>query len=41
VKFTVRSDAIRRTIEREGRQALDNLSKYERETKYRFSTFNK
>lgn len=41
VKFTPRDEVIRRTIEREGKQALENLSKYERETKYRFSTFGK
>jgi hypothetical protein len=37
----VRSEEIRRTIEREGRQALENLEKFERETKYQFSTFGK
>ncbi|KAH7379152.1 cytochrome P450 [Phaeosphaeria sp. MPI-PUGE-AT-0046c] len=41
VKFTPRDETIRRTIEREGKQALEDLSKYERETKYRFSTFGK
>lgn len=41
VKFTPRDEVIRRTIEREGKQALENLFKYERETKYRFSTFGK
>jgi len=38
-KFTPRSEGIRKTIEREGKQALEDLRKYERETKYRFSTF--
>jgi hypothetical protein len=41
VQFEVRSEEIRRTIEREGRQALEDLKKFERETKYRFSTFGK
>ncbi|KAH3956449.1 hypothetical protein HBH98_051550 [Parastagonospora nodorum] len=41
VKFMPRSEAIKRTIEREGKQALENLSKYDRETKYRFSTFGR
>jgi hypothetical protein len=41
VQFEVRSEEIRQTIEREGRQALEDLKKFERETKYRFSTFGK
>jgi hypothetical protein len=39
VKFTPRDAVIKRTIEKEGEEALENLAKYERETKYRFSTF--
>lgn len=38
VKFTPRSEVIKRTIGREGKQALENLAKYNRKTKYRFST---
>jgi hypothetical protein len=41
VRFEVRSEEIRQTIEREGREALENLSQYDLETKYRFSTFGK
>jgi hypothetical protein len=41
VRFTPRSEVIKQTIEREGKQALENLSKYNGETKYRFSEFNK
>lgn len=36
-----RSDEIRQTIEREGRQALQDLEQYRGETKYRMSTFYK
>lgn len=34
-----RSEEIRQTIEREGRQALEDLEQYRGETKYRMSTF--
>lgn len=34
-----RSDDIRQTIEREGRQALQGLEQYSGESKYRMSTF--
>ncbi|OAL44114.1 cytochrome protein [Pyrenochaeta sp. DS3sAY3a] len=40
-KFTPRDEEIRRTIVREGEQALRDLAKYERETKYTFGTFYK
>ncbi|RYN46221.1 hypothetical protein AA0114_g8511 [Alternaria tenuissima] len=39
VKFTPRHEEIKQTILREGKQALNDLAKYERETKYTFSTF--
>jgi hypothetical protein len=39
VCFTPRNEEIKRTIIREGEQALKDLRKYERETKYTFSTF--
>ncbi|KAL4947219.1 cytochrome P450 [Aspergillus filifer] len=38
-RITPRSEEIRRTIEREGAQALSDLSKYEGSTKYRMSTY--
>lgn len=38
-KFTPKGEVIRRTVEREGKEALENLAKYEKERKYRFSTF--
>ncbi|KAI9694767.1 MAG: hypothetical protein M1822_000383 [Bathelium mastoideum] len=38
-RFTPRSDEILATIEREGKEALHNLSTYEGETNYRLSTF--
>jgi len=38
-RFTPRSPDIREAIEREGRQALQNLEPYEGETKYRMSQF--
>ncbi|KAL9080413.1 MAG: hypothetical protein Q9157_000798 [Trypethelium eluteriae] len=38
-RFTPRSEEIRATIEREGRQALQDLAEYEGETNYRMSTF--
>ncbi|TFK51547.1 putative cytochrome P450 [Heliocybe sulcata] len=38
-RITPRNEAIRDTIEQEGRQALEDLAKYEGETKYRMSTF--
>ncbi|KAI0536666.1 cytochrome P450 98A3, partial [Xylaria digitata] len=37
--ITPRSDEIRETIEREGREALGKLEQYRGETKYRMSTF--
>ncbi|RYO98326.1 hypothetical protein DL764_007127 [Monosporascus ibericus] len=37
--ITPRSDEIRQTIEREGKQALQELEQYRGETKYRMSTF--
>lgn len=40
-RWTVRSEEIRRTIEREGKQALEELDVYTGETKYRMSTFYK
>ncbi|KAH8732662.1 cytochrome P450 [Phaeosphaeriaceae sp. PMI808] len=39
VKFVPPNDTIRRTIEQEGERALEYLSKYDRDTKYRFSAF--
>jgi hypothetical protein len=41
VKLTPRDGTIRETIEREGKQAREDLAKYERETKYRLSTFSR
>jgi hypothetical protein len=38
-RWTVRSEEIRKTIEREGKQALEELDVYSGETKYRMSTF--
>lgn len=38
-RFTPRSVDIKTTIVREGKQALDDLSPYERETKYKMSDF--
>ena len=38
-RITPRSAEIKETIEREGRQALEELSQYEGESKYRMSTF--
>ncbi|KAI2776230.1 cytochrome P450 [Daldinia loculata] len=37
--ITPRSEEIRQTIEREGKQALEELEQYRGETKYRMSTF--
>ena len=37
--ITPRTEGIRKTIEREGRQALDELEQYRGETQYRMSTF--
>jgi hypothetical protein len=37
--ITPRSDAIRQTIEQEGRQALADLEQYRGESEYRMSTF--
>lgn len=37
--ITPRSEEIRQTIEREGRQALEELSVYEGETQYKMSQF--
>lgn len=39
--ITPRSEEIRQTIEREGQQALSELSTFEGETQYRMSTFYK
>jgi hypothetical protein len=39
VRFTPRNKEIKRTMIREEEQALKDLRKYERETKYTFSTF--
>lgn len=39
VAFEPRDEDIRRTIIREGEQALQDLVQYEGESKYRFSTF--
>lgn len=41
VKITPRSEEIRQTVIREGKQALADLAQYEGETKYRMSTFYK
>lgn len=38
-RWTPRSEEIKNTIEREGRQALQELDQYEGETQYRMSTF--
>lgn len=38
-RITPRSPEIRAAIEREGRQALDDLVQYDGETKYRMSTY--
>lgn len=38
-RFTPRSPEIKETIEREGRQALEELSQFEGESQYRLSTF--
>lgn len=38
-RWTPRSAEIKNTIEREGRQALQELDQYEGETQYRMSTF--
>lgn len=38
-RITVRNEDIRKTIEREGQQALGDLSIYNGETKYRMSTY--
>lgn len=38
-RITPRSPEIRAAIEREGRQALQDLSMYDGETQYRMSTF--
>jgi hypothetical protein len=37
--ITPRSEEIRKTIEREGKKALEDLAQYRGETKYRMSTF--
>jgi len=37
--ITPRSEEIRKTIEREGRQALDDLEQYRGQSKYRMSTW--
>ncbi|OCL15379.1 cytochrome P450 [Glonium stellatum] len=41
VKISPRNEEIRRTIELEGKQALEDLAVYEGETQYRLSTFYK
>jgi hypothetical protein len=38
-RITPRSLEIQETVEREGRQALEELSQFEGESKYRMSTF--
>lgn len=38
-RITPRNEEIRRTIEREGVEALENLSIYNGETKYKLSTY--
>jgi len=38
--ITARTNEIRATIEREGKQALEDLSMYNGETKYRMSTYD-
>lgn len=40
-RITPRSQEIKETIEREGRQALQELSQYDGESQYRMSTFYK
>jgi len=40
-RITPRSEEIRQTMEREGKQALENLSIYNVETKYRMSTYGR
>ena len=37
--ITPRTEQIRETIKREGRQAVDELEQYRGETQYRMSTF--
>jgi hypothetical protein len=39
VKFTAKDEKINRAIIQEGEQALQDLAKYERKTKYIFSNF--
>jgi hypothetical protein len=39
-RITPRNEEIKATIEREGREALDNLSIYNGETKFRISTYH-
>ncbi|KAI4640989.1 uncharacterized protein J4E78_010465 [Alternaria triticimaculans] len=41
VKFTPRHEEIKQTVIREAQQARQDLAKYDRETKYTFSTFYK
>jgi hypothetical protein len=38
-RITPRSPEIQETVEREGKQALEELSQFEGESKYRMSTF--
>lgn len=38
-RITPRNTEIRAAIEREGRQALQDLSRYDGETQYRMSTY--
>lgn len=41
VRIIPRNEEIRRTIELEGKQALEDLAMYEGETQYRMSEFYK
>jgi len=40
-RFTPRGEAVRATVEAEGKRALEELSVYDGESKYRMSTFYK
>jgi len=39
-RITLRNEEIKAIIEREGKEALDNLSTYNGETKFRISTYH-
>jgi len=39
-RITPRSEEIKKTIEKEGRQAVEDLSVYNGETKFRISTYS-